>query len=87
MDEHARAKAAAVIGLPPWRLRAVPTTADRSMDVEVLRTMVDADRTAGLLPFYVVSNLGSTATGAIDPIEAITQVCHRAGLWHHGDGA
>ncbi len=82
------AKAAAVIGLPPWRLRAVPTTPDRSMDVDALRTMVDADRAAGLLPFCVVSNLGSTATGAIDPIEAITRVCHRAGgLWHHGDGA
>ncbi|CAM5643717.1 Tryptophan decarboxylase [Streptomyces avidinii] len=81
------AKAAAVIGLPPWRLRAVPTTSDRSMDVDALRTMVDADRAAGLLPFCVVSNLGSTATGAIDPIEAITRVCLRAGLWHHGDGA
>ena len=49
--------------------------------------MVDTDRAAGLLPFCVVSNLGSTATGAIDPIEAITRVCHQAGLWHHADGA
>ncbi|MCC0094502.1 aminotransferase class V-fold PLP-dependent enzyme [Streptomyces flavotricini] len=81
------AKAAAVIGLPPWRLRAVPTTPDRSMNVDALRTMVDADRTAGLLPFCVVSSLGSTATGAVDPIEEITQVCHRSGLWHHADGA
>ncbi|WTJ79624.1 aminotransferase class V-fold PLP-dependent enzyme [Kitasatospora sp. NBC_01539] len=81
------AKAAAVIGLPPWRLRAVPTTADRRMDVDALRAMVDADHAAGLLPFCVVSNLGSTATGAVDPIEAITGVCRRAGLWHHADGA
>ncbi|MEV0987001.1 aminotransferase class V-fold PLP-dependent enzyme [Streptomyces sp. NPDC049949] len=81
------AKAAAVIGLPPWRLRAVPTTPDRSMNVDALRTMVDADRTAGLLPFCVVSSLGSTATGAVDAIEEITQVCHRSGLWHHADGA
>ncbi|MEV0938217.1 pyridoxal phosphate-dependent decarboxylase family protein [Streptomyces phaeochromogenes] len=81
------AKAAAVIGLPPWRLRAVPTTPDRSMNVDALRTMVDADRRADLLPFCVVSNLGSTATGAVDPLEAITEVCHRAGMWHHADGA
>ncbi|WP_457028292.1 pyridoxal phosphate-dependent decarboxylase family protein [Kitasatospora sp. P5_F3] len=81
------AKAAAVIGLPPWRLRAVPTTADRCMDVDALRAMADADRAAGLLPFCVVSNLGSTASGAVDPIEAITRVCHQAGMWHHGDGA
>ncbi|WP_327134492.1 aminotransferase class V-fold PLP-dependent enzyme [Streptomyces sp. NBC_01343] len=81
------AKAAAVIGLPPWRLRAVPTTPDRTMNVDALRTMVDADRTAGLLPFCVVSSLGSTATGAVDAIEEITHVCHRSGLWHHADGA
>ncbi|MGW2402739.1 pyridoxal phosphate-dependent decarboxylase family protein [Kitasatospora sp. NPDC001664] len=81
------AKAAAVIGLPPWRLRAVPTTAERRMDVEALRAMVDSDRASGLLPFCVVSNLGSTASGAVDPIEAITRVCRGRGLWHHADGA
>ncbi|WP_420078796.1 pyridoxal phosphate-dependent decarboxylase family protein [Streptomyces sp. JL4002] len=81
------AKAAAVIGLPPWRLRAVPTTAERRMDVEALEEMIDADRVNGLLPFCVVSNLGSTASGAVDPIEAITGVCRRQGLWHHADGA
>lgn len=69
------AKAATVIGLPPWRLRAVPTTADQRMDVDALQAMVDADLASGLLPFCVVSNLGSTAGGAVDPIEAITQVC------------
>ncbi|WP_266663673.1 aminotransferase class V-fold PLP-dependent enzyme [Streptomyces sp. NBC_00237] len=81
------AKAAAVIGLPPWRLRAVPSTAEQRMDVEALRAMVDADRASGLLPFCVVSNLGSTASGAVDPIEAITRVCRTHGLWHHADGA
>lgn len=81
------AKAAAVIGLPAWRLRAVPTTAEHRMDVEALRAMADADRASGLLPFCVVSNLGSTASGAVDPIEAITQVCRTQGMWHHADGA
>ncbi|WP_229898493.1 pyridoxal phosphate-dependent decarboxylase family protein [Streptomyces finlayi] len=81
------AKAAATIGLPPWRLRAVPTTAERRMDVEALKAMIDADLASGLLPFCVVSNLGSTASGAVDPIEAITQVCRSRGMWHHADGA
>ena len=81
------AKAAAVIGLPPWRLRAVPTTADQRMDVDALQAMVDADLASGLLPFCVVSNLGSTAGGAVDPIESITRVCRSQGMWHHADGA
>ncbi|MFI1177226.1 pyridoxal phosphate-dependent decarboxylase family protein [Streptomyces melanogenes] len=81
------AKATAVIGLPPWRLRAVPTTRDRRMDVSALRAAVDRDRASGLLPFCVVSNLGTTASGAIDTPAPITDLCRRYGMWHHADGA
>ena len=81
------AKAAAVIGLPAWRLRAVPTTADRQMDLDALRTAVERDRAAGLLPFCVVSNLGTTASGAIDTPAPITELCRSHGMWHHADGA
>ncbi|WP_427924634.1 pyridoxal phosphate-dependent decarboxylase family protein [Streptomyces sp. cg40] len=81
------AKAAAVIGLPAWRLRSVPTTYDRRMDLAALRAAVDRDRAAGLLPFCVVSNLGTTASGAIDTPAPITDLCREHGMWHHADGA
>ncbi|MCM1973017.1 aspartate aminotransferase family protein [Streptomyces sp. G1] len=81
------AKAAAVIGLPSWRLRAVTTTDDRCMDVAALRAAVERDREAGLLPFCVVSNLGTTASGAIDTPAPITDLCRQYGMWHHADGA
>ncbi|QLY28338.1 aspartate aminotransferase family protein [Nocardia huaxiensis] len=81
------AKAAAVIGIPRARVRVIATTPDRCMDVEALAAAVRADRAAGLLPFCVVSNLGSTPTGAVDTPAPITAVCREHGMWHHADGA
>jgi aromatic-L-amino-acid decarboxylase len=34
-----------------------------------------------------VSSAGTTNTGAVDPLPAITAVCRREELWHHVDGA
>ncbi|GLZ78097.1 L-2,4-diaminobutyrate decarboxylase [Actinorhabdospora filicis] len=80
-------KSARTIGLPASRLRSIPLTDDRRLDAGALRTAVERDLAAGLLPFCVVSTTGSTATGAIDPIAEITAVCRDYGLWHHVDGA
>jgi glutamate/tyrosine decarboxylase-like PLP-dependent enzyme len=81
------AKAARTMGLPPSRIRNIPVTADLRMDIDALRTAVEADRAAGLLPFCVVSNLGTVGTGAVDPLLEITRLCREHGMWHHGDGA
>ena len=35
----------------------------------------------------VVSSAGTTNTGAVDPLEAVADLCAREGLWHHVDGA
>ncbi|WP_236710626.1 pyridoxal-dependent decarboxylase, partial [Streptomyces sp. 150FB] len=69
------------------RLRTVPSTADRRMDAGALRAAVAADRAAGLLPFCVVSTLGTTGSGAVDPLEPVTELCRSTGMWHHADGA
>jgi aromatic-L-amino-acid decarboxylase len=57
------------------------------MRVDALREAVAADRRAGLRPFAVVSTAGTTNTGAVDPLDAIADLCAEEGLWHHCDGA
>ena len=41
----------------------------------------------GLRPFCVMSSAGTTNTGAVDPLNAIADLCVREGIWHHVDGA
>ncbi|HEY0781366.1 MAG TPA: pyridoxal-dependent decarboxylase, partial [Thermoanaerobaculia bacterium] len=45
------------------------------------------DRAAGHLPVAVVASAGTVNTGAVDPLEALADVCARHGGWFHVDGA
>ncbi|MDF9812561.1 aminotransferase class V-fold PLP-dependent enzyme [Streptomyces sp. SPB162] len=81
------AKAAACIGIPAHRLRPITSDPQHRLDPDALRAAVDADQAAGLLPFCTVTTLGTTATGAVDPLEPVTALCRRVGMWHHADGA
>ena len=53
----------------------------------VLRDLVEQDRAAGLQPAIVTSAVGTTGTGAVDPVAAVGEVAREHGLWHHVDAA
>jgi aromatic-L-amino-acid decarboxylase len=57
------------------------------MRVDDLERAIRGDRDRGLEPFLVVTSAGTTNTGAVDPLDAVADVCERKGLWHHVDGA
>lgn len=80
-------KAARLAGLPGRALRTVPCTPDLRMDTAALRRMLREDRQAGLLPFLIVATAGTTNTGVVDPLEAVSDIARESGAWLHVDGA
>ncbi len=52
-----------------------------------LEAAIMRDLQAGFVPTCVISTLGTTGTGAIDPIHAISSITNQYGLWHHVDAA
>ena len=84
---HCVAKAALLAGFPERNVRYVAVDERLRLRADALRTAIEADRANGLTPFLVVSNAGTTNTGAIDPTPAIADVCDEFGLWLHVDAA
>ena len=81
------AKAMGIAGVGREKLRAVAVDSDYAMRPDDLRRQIEADRAAGLLPFFVVATIGTTSSAALDPIRAIGEICREYGVWLHVDGA
>ncbi|MFV2020739.1 pyridoxal-dependent decarboxylase [Micromonospora sp. LOL_023] len=58
-----------------------------AMCPDALRAALDADLAAGRRPAIVVATIGTTSTTAIDPVEAIGEICAEYGVWLHVDAA
>jgi len=86
-SHYSVAKAAGMLGLGESNVRAVKTDERLRIDLDDLARLVAEDRAAGHLPFCVVANAGTTATGAFDPLAAVADFARRNGLWMHVDAA
>jgi aromatic-L-amino-acid/L-tryptophan decarboxylase len=80
-------KSVALLGLGRAALRKIPVDENFRMDLDALRASLAADRSAGLQPVCVIANAGTVNTGAIDPLEALADLCAAEKLWLHVDGA
>jgi glutamate/tyrosine decarboxylase-like PLP-dependent enzyme len=80
-------RALKVIGFLPEQIRRIPCDAAFRLPMDSLAQAVHADRAAGLRPFAVIANAGTTNTGAIDPLREIAAFCAENNLWMHVDGA
>jgi glutamate/tyrosine decarboxylase-like PLP-dependent enzyme len=81
------AKAAALLGLGHDAVRRIAVDDAFRMRVEELRKAIENDIRAGNQPIAVIASAGTTATGSIDPLEAIADICEEFDLWMHVDGA
>ena len=81
------ARALRILGFRANQLRTVATGDDYRIDLDRLRAAVGRDREAGLRPFCIVANAGTTNTGAVDDLHGIADLADEFGLWVHIDGA
>ncbi|WP_246633213.1 pyridoxal-dependent decarboxylase [Pseudonocardia nigra] len=82
------AKAVRVAGLGARALRVVdPAPGSLAMDPAALATALRADVEAGLRPVLVCATVGTTGTGAVDPVREIALAAREHGTWVHVDAA
>lgn len=87
-EAHATiAEAADLLGLGERAARAIPTDDALSMRIDALESAIADDVAAGLQPFAVAATAGTTATGAVDPLPAVADMCAAHDLWMHVDAA
>jgi aromatic-L-amino-acid decarboxylase len=80
------AKAVRVAGLGARALRIVPPMpGSLAMSPDALAAMLAADRAAGLRPVLVCPTVGTTGTGAVDPVRAVAAAAQD--VWVHVDAA
>ncbi|NBW88239.1 MAG: aminotransferase class V-fold PLP-dependent enzyme, partial [Planctomycetia bacterium] len=88
VDAHSSVeKAAGIAGLGRQWLRRIPTDGCGRMDPAALATAMDEDARAGRRACFVVATVGTTASGAVDPLPAIAAVAARHDAWLHVDAA
>ena len=80
-------KAVELLGLGSQALRKIVVNAQYQIDLAALQEAIVQDRSAGFQPFCIVGNAGTVNTGALDDLEALSEICRREGLWFHVDGA
>ena len=84
---HSVVRAVDVCGLGSSAVRSIPVDGRHRMRPEALEEALSKDVAAGVVPVAVVATAGTTLTGAVDPLDAVADVCARHDVWLHIDGA
>jgi glutamate/tyrosine decarboxylase-like PLP-dependent enzyme len=84
---HCIPKALRITGLEECVIRHVPLDKQYRMLPEAFDAQVQADKRSGLVPFLLIASAGTTDVGAVDPMDALADVCEKQGIWFHIDGA
>jgi len=80
-------KGVRIAGFGRKNLRRIPTDDRFALIPEKLDEAIARDREAGLCPACVVATVGTTSSGAVDPLKEIGEICRAHGLWLHVDAA
>ncbi len=90
LSEHAHhsvEKALRVGGLGECVLRFLELDERYRIKPDALAAAIATDRAGGLIPWLVVASAGTTDVGAVDPLDALADICRQRHLWLHIDAA
>jgi glutamate/tyrosine decarboxylase-like PLP-dependent enzyme len=80
-------RAMRILGWQKQQFRRLESDAAFRVRPEAVHRAIRKDRAAGLAPFCVIANAGTTNTGAIDPLAELVEICAEENAWLHADGA
>ena len=84
---HSIVRAATITGLGINAIRSIETDQKHRMSSEKLELQIKIDIQNGFHPFLIVASMGTTGTGAIDPIEELYRISKAHNCWLHADAA
>jgi aromatic-L-amino-acid decarboxylase len=80
-------KGVKIAGFGRKNLVYIPVDEEFAMIPGELEKAVGADLKAGYKPACVVATVGTTSSGAVDPLKPIGEICRKYDLWLHVDAA
>ncbi|MFL9610264.1 pyridoxal phosphate-dependent decarboxylase family protein [Methylobacillus sp. Pita2] len=87
LSHYSISRAAGIMGLGTEAVLPVAVDAEGKMSTDALRQAYDMCTARQETVMAVVATAGCTATGSIDPLQAIGEYCRSHGLWMHVDAA
>jgi aromatic-L-amino-acid decarboxylase len=86
-SHHSLDKSAGLLGIGRKALRRLPVNAQLQLDPDAVERTIAEDIASGKKPFCVVATAGTTNSGIVDDLLALSEICRRHKLWLHVDGA
>ncbi len=86
-SHHSFKKAARLAGLGDASIREVSVDSALKMDPASLKNLIETEKQAGNLPFFVGATAGTTNAGVIDPLRPLAEIAAEEKLWFHTDAA
>lgn len=73
--------------LGSMKMRLLQSDSNCKLRGDTLNKAFEEDKARGLIPCFVIANLGTTGTCAMDPLYELGPVCKAEGVWLHVDAA
>lgn len=84
---HSVEKGLLIAGFTHNQIRKIASNELFQIDVDALQKSIVSDLEKGLIPGLIIASAGTTNTGSVDNIQAISELATKHNIWLHVDGA